>query len=495
MGFNSFFYILFFLPLSIVGYFALNRIYKYTLANAFLLCVSLWFIGYINVIYALMMCGSIIANYFFVVILRRVSSSGFRKCILGFGILCNVAALLYFKYYNFFVENINAAFNIGIHTKEILLPLGISFYTFQQIAFLVDAYRGQNKKVTFLEYALYVAYFPHVASGPIFMHNDIIDQFKDISKRNLDYRNLSSGLYCFAIGLFKKVIIADTFANAVTWGFSNVDVMSSLDIFLVSLCYTFQLYFDFSGYCDMAIGTSRMFNIELPINFDSPYQATSIIDFWGRWHLTLTQFLREYIYFPLGGSKKGKIRTYVNIMIIFLISGIWHGANWTFIVWGLLHGFFNCLNRIFKRIWEKANVVFQWAVTFSIINILWLLFRADSISQAVYLLKRMICMDSLTVSQGLIDSVTMEEFSFLETKSFASGFRFLAGVIQYFYNKIYGFNLWALLILAFFIVLNLKNTKHITSARTVWRTLAIAIMLVWSMVSFTGVTTYIYAGF
>ena len=185
MGFNSFFYILFFLPLSIVGYFALNRIYKYTLANAFLLCVSLWFIGYINVISALMMCGSIIANYFFVVILRRVSSSGFRKCILGFGILCNVAALLYFKYYNFFVENINAAFNTGIHTKEILLPLGISFYTFQQIAFLVDAYRGQNKKVTFLEYALYVAYFPHVASGPIFMHNDIIDQFKDISKRNL----------------------------------------------------------------------------------------------------------------------------------------------------------------------------------------------------------------------------------------------------------------------------------------------------------------------
>ena len=495
MGFNSFFYILVFLPLSLIGYFSLNRINKYTSANVFLLCVSFWFIGYINVIYALMICGSILVNFLFVVILRRVSSRRLRKSILGFGIICNVAALLYFKYYNFFVENINTAFNTSILTKEILLPLGISFYTFQQIAFLVDAYRGQNDKVAFLEYALYVAYFPHVASGPIFMHNDIIEQFKGISKRSLDYQNLSSGLYCFAIGLFKKVIIADTFANAVTWGFSNVDAMSSLDIFFVSLSYTFQLYFDFSGYCDMAIGTSKMFNIELPINFDSPYQATSIIDFWGRWHLTLTQFLREYIYFPLGGSKKGKIRTYVNIMIIFLISGIWHGANWTFIVWGLLHGFFNCLNRMFKKTWEKANIVFQWAVTFSIVNILWLLFRADSISQAVYLLKRMICMDSLTVSQGLIDSVTMEEFSFLETKSFASVFRYFVVGIQYFYNRIYGFNLWAILIVAFFIVLNLKNTKHITSSRTVWRTLAIAIMLAWSMVSFTGVATYIYAGF
>lgn len=495
MGFNSFFYILFFLPLSIAGYFALNRIKKYKLANIFLLCISLWFIGYINVIYALMICESILVNYLFAVILRRVSAGRLRKSILGIGILCNVVLLLYFKYYNFFVENINKAFNTGLLTKQILLPLGISFYTFQQIAFLVDAYRGQNDKVSFLEYALYVAYFPHVASGPIFMHNDIIEQFKDNSRRSLDYQNLSSGLYCFTIGLFKKVIIADTFANAVAWGFGNVDAMSSLDIFIVSLCYTFQLYFDFSGYCDMAIGTSRMFNIDLPINFDSPYQATSIVNFWGRWHLTLTQFLREYIYFPLGGSKKGKIRTYVNIMIIFLISGIWHGANWTFVVWGLLHGLFNCLNRIFKKIWEKANVVFQWVVTFTIVDLLWLLFRADSLSQAIYLLKRMICMDSLTVSQGLIDSVAMEEFIFLETKPFAGVFRYFVGGIQYFYNRIYGFNLWVLLIIAFFIVLNLKNTKHISSSRTVGRTLAISVMLVWSMVSFTGVATYIYAGF
>jgi D-alanyl-lipoteichoic acid acyltransferase DltB (MBOAT superfamily) len=311
----------------------------------------------------------------------------------------------------------------------------------------------------------------------------------------LDYQNLLSGLYCFSIGLFKKVIIADTFANAVSWGFSNVDAMSSLDIFIVSLCYTFQLYFDFSGYCDMAIGTSRMFNIELPINFNSPYQSTSIIDFWGRWHLTLTQFLREYIYFPLGGSKKGKIRTYANIMIIFLISGIWHGANWTFIVWGLLHGFLNCLNRIFQKTWEKTNVVFQWMVTFTLVDFLWLLFRAESLSQAVYLLKKMMCMDSLFVSQGIIDSMALTEISFWETHSFSSAFKYMAEGIQYFYNRIYGFNLWAFLLIAFFIVLNLKNTKQITYKRSFWRSLSIAIMLVWSMVSFTGVSTYIYAGF
>ena len=197
----------------------------------------------------------------------------------------------------------------------------------------------------------------------------------------------------------------------------------------------------------------------------------------------------------MGGSKKGKIQTYVNIMIIFLISGIWHGANWTFIVWGLLHGLFNCLNRIFKKTWEKANVVFQWVVTFIIVDLLWLLFRADSLPQAIYLLKRMMCMDSLTVSQGLIDSVTMDEFIFLETQSFASVFRYFVVGIQYFYNRIYGFNLWALLIISFFIVLNLKNTRNISSSRTVWRTLAIAIMLVWSIVSFTGGATYIYTGF
>ena len=495
MGFNSFFFILIFLPLSIFGYFSLNRIKKYALANVFLICVSLWFIGFVNYIYSLFLCGSILVNYLFVLLLRNVSARSIRKNILVLGTLCNVASLLYFKYYNFFVVSINTAFNTGLLTKEVLLPLGISFYTFQQIAFLVDAFRGRNDKVNFLDYALYVAYFPHAASGPIFMHNDIIEQFKNISKRSLNYQNLSSGLYVFSIGLFKKVIIADTFANAVAWGFSNVEAMSSLDVLIVSLCYTFQLYFDFSGYCDMAIGTSRMFNIELPINFDSPYQATSIVDFWSRWHITLTQFLREYIYFPLGGSKKGKIRTYINIMIIFLISGIWHGANWTFIVWGILHGVFNCLNRIFKKTWERANVVFQWVVTFSIVNLLWLLFRAENLSQAVYLLKKMMCMDSLTVSQGLIDSVIMPEFSFLETNSFASLFAYLVGGIQYFYNRIYGFNIWALLILSFFIVLNLKNTNHINAPLTVWRSLATAIMLVWSMVSFTGVATYIYAGF
>lgn len=495
MGFNSFFYILLFLPLSIIGYFGLNKLKKYTLANIYLICVSLWFVGYINVIYAFMISGSILVNFTFVVILRRVTKCRIRQCVLVIGILCNVISLLYFKYYNFFIENINSAFNTDLLTKEILLPLGISFYSFQQIAFLVDAYRGQNNNVGILEYALFVSYFPHVTSGPIFIHNDIIEQFKDNSKRSLNYQNLSSGLYCFVIGLFKKVLIADTFANAVAWGFGNVDAMSSLDIFVVSLCYTFQLYFDFSGYCDMAIGTSRMFNVELPINFNSPYQATSLFDFWNRWHLTLTQFLREYIYFPLGGSKKGKIRTYLNIMIIFLISGIWHGANWTFIVWGLLHGLFNCLNRVFKKTWEKANIVFRWLITFSIVDLLWLLFRADSLSQAGYLFGKMMSMDSLTVSQGLIDSVTMPEFYFLETKSFASVFRYFVGGIQYLFNNIYGFNLWALLIIAFFIVLNLKNTNQIKYSRSFWRTLAIAAMFVWSMVSFTGVATYIYDGF
>ena len=335
-------------------------------------------------------------------------------------------------------------------TKEILLPLGISFYTFQNIAYLVDTYGGRNEDITCLDYALSVAYFPHIASGPIFLHRDVMDQLRDEKKRSLDYENLANGLYILAVGLFKKVIIADTFANAVNWGFKNVDALSSVDIWIVSLCYTFQLYFDFSGYCDMAVGTSKMFNIEIPVNFNSPYKATSVIDFWGRWHLTLTQFLREYIYFPLGGSKK---------------------------------------------VWDKVNVVVQWFVTFVIVNLLWLIFRADNLTQAFNMIKKMFSMDSLSVNADLVSSVTMEEFRFLENHSLPSVFGIVTGALQFLNNSIYGSNMWVMLAFAFFVVLVLKNMNKVEFSGKFRRTLAIAILLVWSMVSFTGVATYIYAGF
>ena len=234
--------------------------------------------------------------------------------------------------------------------------MGISFFTFQQVSYLVDSYRTQETRdYGFIEYTLFVLFFPQLIAGPIVLHKEMIPQFRNEHNRIFNSENFSRGMYIFAIGLFKKVLIADTFSQAVAIGYNNVENLSSLEALLVSFSYTFQIYFDFSGYCDMAIGISSMFNINLPQNFNSPYKSTSIIDFWNRWHMSLTRFLREYVYFPLGGSRKGKVRTYVNVMIVFLVSGIWHGANWTFIVWGIMHGVAQCLNRMFKNIWAKLG--------------------------------------------------------------------------------------------------------------------------------------------
>lgn len=232
----------------------------------------------------------------------------------------------------------NAVFGSSFELKNIVLPLGISFFTFRQISYIVDSYRGETKGYTFWDYAFFVSFFPQLVAGPIVMYNEIIPKFRKPGNWHVVVENFSKGIYIFAIGLFKKVIIADRFGKAVTYGFGNIEILSSMEALVVSLSYTFQLYFDFSGYCDMASGIGYMFNIELPQNFNSPYNAKSIAEFWDRWHMSLTRFLRNYVYIPLGGNQRGKLRTYVNIMVVYLIGGIWHGANWTFILWGMLHG-------------------------------------------------------------------------------------------------------------------------------------------------------------
>ena len=383
MLFNSYYFIFLFLPLSLAGYYILNYVNLYRLAGIFLIGMSLWFYGYFNRSYLLIICGSIIANFLFAKIMDRFSEKqSVKKCILILGILTNVILIFYYKYFNFFLENINTLFHTSFALKNILLPLGISFFTFQQISFLVDAYRGETKDYSFEEYALFVSFFPQLVAGPVVLHSETIPQFRDPKKRRVNYANFSRGLYVFSLGLFKKIILADTFGRAVDYGFSALPALNSLETFIVSLCFTFQLYFDFSGYCDMAVGIGSLFNITLPQNFNSPYKACSIIEFWERWHMSLTRFLRTYIYFPLGGSRRGTIRTYVNVMIVFLVSGIWHGANWTFILWGILHGLLNCLNRIFKKQWAKLWKPLRWLSTFLTINFLTALFRADDLAAA-----------------------------------------------------------------------------------------------------------------
>ena len=442
MLFNSYYFIFLFFPIALAGYYLLNYVNRYRTANIFLIGMSLWFYGYFNVSYLLIICNSIIANFLIAKAMEYFSEKlSVKKAILLLGICANIAVIFYFKYFDFFLENINALFHRSFELKHILLPLGISFFTFQQLSYLVDSYRGETKDYSFDEYALFVSFFPQLIAGPIVLHNETIPQFRKPENRKMNYVNFSKGMYIFALGLFKKVIIADTFGKTSDYGFLIVPSLNTLEAFLVSLCYMFQLYFDFSGYCDMAIGISAMFNIDLPQNFNSPYKADSITDFWDRWHMSLTRFLRTYIYFPLGGNRKGRIRTYVNIMAVFLVSGIWHGANWTFILWGALHGVLNCLNRLFHRQWSKLCKPVRWGATFLAVDFLWIIFRADNIGTAG------------------------------------------------------SFYLWFFLLAAFIIVLFFKNSRELDFKPTAGTSFITVVCMLWSVLSLAGISAFLYFNF
>jgi D-alanyl-lipoteichoic acid acyltransferase DltB (MBOAT superfamily) len=306
-----------------------------------------------------------------------------RKSVLIIGITLNVMLLGYYKYSDFFIENINSFFTTNMSLLNLALPLAISFFTFQQIAYLVDAYKGETKDYNFWTYALFVSFFPQLIAGPIVQHKEIMPQFTNIRNKFINYENITLGTYIFSIGLFKKVVIADTFGVWATNGFDNTEILTFFEAWIVSLSYTFQLYFDFSGYTDMAIGISLFFNIKLPINFNSPYKALNIQDFWKRWHITLGRFLTNYIYIPLGGSRKGQLRTYINVLLVFLISGFWHGAGWTFIFWGFLHGLAMVVNRFWQTFNIKMNSILAWFITFNFVNVSWVFFRAETWGDAL----------------------------------------------------------------------------------------------------------------
>jgi len=322
-----------------------------------------------------------------------------KKSLLFFGIIANVALLGYFKYTDFFIENVNLAFDVSVPLLHLALPLAISFFTFQQIAYLVDSYRGETKEYDFLNYALFVTFFPQLIAGPIVHHAEMMPQFA--SRWNLvkNYRNIATGLFIFSIGLFKKVVIADSFAVWATAGFDNAPVLNFFEAWATSLSYTFQLYFDFSGYTDMAIGAALLFNIRLPINFNSPYKALDIQDFWRRWHITLSRFLRDYIYIPLGGNRKGAFRTYNNLLATFVIGGIWHGAGWTFVFWGFLHGMALVMHRFWKALGFTMPKIAAWFITFNFVNIAWVFFRAKEWDDAIKVLTGMSGLSGVVLTQ------------------------------------------------------------------------------------------------
>jgi len=324
-----------------------------------------------------------------------------RKALLAIGIVLNLSLLGYFKYTDFFLENFNLALNTNIELLHLALPLGISFFTFQQISYLVDSYKQETKEYDFLNYALFVTFFPQLIAGPIVHHKEMMPQFAKIRNKVINYKNISMGLFIFSIGLFKKVVIADTFSIWATQGFDVATTLNLFEAWATSLSYTFQLYFDFSGYTDMAIGLALLFNIKLPINFNSPYKATNIQDFWRRWHITLSRFLRDYIYIPLGGNRKGEFRTYNNLLATFIIGGIWHGAGWTFIFWGFLHGIASAIHRAWSKLGFKIWTWLAWLITFSFINITWVFFRAKEWSDALKVLDGMFSLDNIILPNKL----------------------------------------------------------------------------------------------
>ena len=390
MLFNSYVFVFLFFPTVFLLYFSLNHFKKYEWAKVFLIVASLYFYGYFNWTYLLIIVSSIILNYVFSrILLSKRSSSALKKLTFSVAMCLNIGSLGIFKYYDFFVENINAVFHTNFILLNILLPLGISFFTFQQLSYIIDSYKGDVPKYSFFDYALFVSYFPQLIAGPIVTHDEMVPQFADISKKKFNTDNFACGLYGFALGLGKKVIIADTFGLVVDSAFADVSGLGTLNAIFVMLSYTFQIYFDFSGYSDMSMGIGKMMNIEITQNFNSPYKAIGIVDFWKRWHITLTRFFTRYIYIPLGGNRKGEARTYMNIMIVYLVSGIWHGANWTFIIWGVLHGAASILTRFIDK---KTGLVSQeksrllkivlWSLTFVFLNLTWVIFRADSVAQA-----------------------------------------------------------------------------------------------------------------
>ncbi len=385
MLFNSVIFIAVFLPIALLGWYVLQRLENPAPAKTFLIGMSLWFYGYYNIGYLWILLASLAFNYVVSGLLDRHKGS---RGLLTLGILGNLGLLFYFKYFNFFIDNCNFFLHTDIHLEKIALPLGISFFTFQQLSFVVERYKGGAPHYSILDYVFFVSFFPQLIAGPIVLHSELIPQLQERKNRRFSASVFYDGLTLFILGLAKKVLLADTLAVLVNAEYANIHALDAPSAWIVICWYMAELYFDFSGYCDMARGTAGMFGFRLPENFDSPFRAASVREFWRRWHMTLSRFLTRYIYIPLGGNRKGKARQCVNLLAVFLISGLWHGANWTFVLWGLMHG----LAVVFETLFPKVRFPKEWMnrlATAVFVTLSFSIFRSDSLSQAALLWRRL----------------------------------------------------------------------------------------------------------
>ena len=507
MLFNSYIFIFLFMPLCIIGYFLLNKSKNYKLGLGFLLGMSLWFYGYFNPSYLLIIISSVVLNYLFYLWMKwlqkktmldaviendemqNIASSSIghlKKCrpIVTFAVLVNLGIIFYFKYMDFFIENVNAIAGADWPLQHILLPLGISFFTFQQISFVIDTYRGEVPEYDFLTYACYVTFFPQLVAGPIVTHDELIPQLMNPSKKLINWDNMARGCYMFAMGLGKKVLLADVFGVAVNWGYENVAQLQATNAILVAVGYVFQLYFDFSGYCDMAIGLGQMLNIDLPLNFDSPYKSLTITEFWNRWHMTLSRFFTKYVYIPLGGNRKGKARTYVNLFIVFLLSGFWHGAAWTFVLWSVMNGIFCIITRMFSKFFKQMHPALGWMITQGFFTVSVIFFRANTIGDAIEMIKQILYVDFTPIDVHILEAFKVPGLNFLwDGTALTHSLPFIYVAVFYY--------------LALYIVLGCKNShqKMQEFAPTFGKMLWTAVLLVWSIASLSGISTFLYFNF
>jgi len=488
MLFNSYAFIFAFLPITFLVYFYLNHKRLTEAAKGFLVFSSLFFYSWWNIAYLPIILSSMLFNYLLGNRLAKENTqtqkSFSNKTMLIFGITANIALLGYFKYSDFFIENFNAILGSHAPLLNLALPLAISFFTFQQISYLVDSYKKETQEYDFLNYALFVTFFPQLIAGPIVHHKEMMPQFAKARTKVINYKNIALGLFIFAMGLFKKVVIADTFSVWATTGFDVATTLNLFEAWATSLSYTFQLYFDFSGYTDMAIGLALLFNIKLPINFNSPYKAQNIQEFWRRWHITLSRFLRDYIYIPLGGNRKEELRTYTNLMTTFLIGGLWHGAGWTFVFWGFLHGLALVIHRVWRQLGFTMGIGLAWFITFNFINISWVFFRAKTWDDALKVLNAMFSLDNVVLPKFLESKLHILENSGVNFGFFLSNLHAQLDIV-----------LWLMVgfIITLFTQNSLQKMEHFEfSYRTAF---VIAFTLIAGVISLNKVSEFLYFNF
>jgi alginate O-acetyltransferase complex protein AlgI len=405
MLFNSYEFIFCYLPIVFALFFIISQS-SHRLAALWLACASVFFYGWWSPYFTILLIASVIFNYISGYLIGHMREG--KKVVLIISIALNLTLLGTFKYLNFFIQTIDSA---GGHIPllNIVLPAGISFFTFTQIAFLVDTYRGIANEYNFIHYLLFVTWFPHLIAGPVLHHKQMMPQFSLKGTYVVNPQSIAVGITLFSLGLFKKVMLADQlalYANPIFDAAANGGHPQIIESWIGALAFTLQLYFDFSGYTDMAIGLSRLFNVKFPLNFNSPYKACNIIDFWRRWHITLSTFLRDYLYIPLGGNRKGVMRRHFNLMATMLLGGLWHGAGWNFVIWGGLHGIYLIINHAWRTYFKFAPTnnfyrITATAVTFVAVVVAWVPFRAKNIGSTIIMLKSMAGFNGISLPKSL----------------------------------------------------------------------------------------------